>query len=322
MMTDILYKEWISEWMPIKKQFIKESTYATYCVALTNHLIPKFGNLRILEITEDIINGVTIEWLLRGRLESNGGLSVKTVKDLLVILKNSLNAARREMGYPRISFSIRFPKTQKNMYYQILSISEIRWLVQKILSDLNNRNAGIVVTLFTGIRIGEVCALQWKDIDLENEILHINKTVQRVYLKTPFETPSTKVIITTPKTNTSIREIPLSAFLVSLLSRISGSNSEFFLLSGTEHYIEPRTYRRYYEKYLKLLGLQKFNFHTLRHTFATCMIEAGADAKTVSTLLGHASVNTTLNLYTHPQLSQKRKCIELMGDIVEKNLFA
>jgi integrase len=322
MMTDKIYKEWVLDWLPDKKRFIKESTYATYCVAVTNHLIPRFGDLRIQEITEDIIQEVTLNLLQRGRLEGKGGLSIKTVKDLLVILKHSLNDARKALGYPSLSFDVRLPRAPKYSYGKILSLSEMQRLVNEITSDLNNKNAGIIVALYTGLRIGEICALQWKDIDLKCGILKINKTVQRIYLKPPFETPYTKVLLGTPKTSNSLRVVPLSSFMVSALSQIPYEDAESYLLSGTSQYIEPRTYRRYYERYLKRIDFPKINFHGLRHTFATCLIEAGADAKTVSTLLGHASVNTTLNLYTHPQINQKRKCVELMVDMVGKNLFA
>ena len=175
-----------------------------------------------------------------------------------------------------------------------------------------------MISLYSGIRIGELCALKWEDIDFKKNCLNINKTIQRVYIKGKDKNTS-KVIITTPKTKNANREIPINKDFLEILKKVK-SNKEHYVLSGSEKYIEPRTYRKYFNKVLNGLKIKHLNFHSLRHTFATNCISLGVDYKTVSELLGHANVNITLNLYVHPRYSQKKKCIDLVCKVFQEKV--
>lgn len=141
--------------------------------------------------------------------------------------------------------------------------------------------------------------------------MYVNKTLQRVYIKEKSKNVS-KIIISTPKTTNALREIPINEKLISYLKIVAGNSNEY-VITGTTNYMEPRSYRRYFSNFLKKLDIDNINFHGLRHTFATNCISLGIDPKTVSELLGHASVNITLNLYVHPELSKKKKCIDLLS---------
>jgi integrase len=173
-------------------------------------------------------------------------------------------------------------------------------------------NLGIYMCLSTGMRIGEICALKWDDIDLESCVISVNKTIQRIYIMDEPER-HTEIIIDTPKTKNSIREIPMSKNLLRFIKPIKKLlNGEYYVLSNTENPIEPRTYRNHYKILMKELGMPALRFHGLRHSFATRCIESKCDYKTVSVLLGHSNISTTLNLYVHPNFEQKKKCIDQM----------
>ncbi|MFN0291605.1 site-specific integrase [Pedobacter helvus] len=157
-----------------------------------------------------------------------------------------------------------------------------------------------------------VCALTWENIDIDKGVIHINKTIQRIYLIED-GIRKTELIFDTPKTNSSIRYIPMSEDLLKMLKPIKKVvNNTFYILSNDSKPIEPRTYSSFYKSFMKSLGMPDLKFHGLRHSFATRCIESNCDYKTVSSLLGHSNINTTLNLYVHPNLEHKKKCIEQM----------
>jgi len=159
------------------------------------------------------------------------------------------------------------------------------------------------------LRIGELCALRWEDFDFKNGVIHISKTLQRVY--DPNSTPKTKIVISSPKTLTSNRDIPLSLKMTEFISKLE-INKMGYVLTNEDKYMEPRTFRKFYTHFLERHGIVTLNVHCLRHTFATRCIENGGDYKSVSEILGHTTINTTLNMYVHPQLEEKRKCVELI----------
>ena len=172
-----------------------------------------------------------------------------------------------------------------------------------------------MLALQTGIRVGELCALQYADIDFCKKCIHITKTLQRVaYIEDSLHT--SKVVISAPKSNTSIRIVPVTSELFHIILKLKYSSANCYIITGKEQYTEPRAYYHYYHKLLQNTCVNYANFHTTRHTFATRCIESGADCKTVSEILGHASVKTTLDLYMHPQLEQKRLCLEKMNELI------
>lgn len=306
------YEKWIYKWIESKEKFVKESTFASYSNILVNHLLPKFGKYRITQITEEEIQRYVFELLANGRLDSRGGLCERATKDIIVVLKNTLKDAIRVKLLPPTIFEIRFPLSKNNQKLKIISHDIQQRLIQSVYLNLNRKTAGILLCLYTGLRIGEICGLKDKDFNIDTQILNISRTLQRVYKKNLDGTGKSRLIETTPKSRTSTREIPLSQILMPVLSRFWNSNSDNYFLSGNSKCIEVRTYRSFFERFLEKNKIEKFNFHSLRHTFATRCIESGADCKTVSELLGHSTVNMTLNLYVHPQIEQKRKCVNML----------
>lgn len=314
----ILYKDWIYAWLIEKKDYIKESTYANYSNNIFNHIIPKLGNYTLNEINHKIIQDFLLELSKSGRKDNTGGLSEKTIKDITIIVKGSIKKGINEGKIKHMELSFNYPKDNKEKSIYILTKYEQNKITNYVLDNTNTKNIGFLISLYSGIRIGELCALQWKDIDFKNNKLMITKTIQRVYIKDKDKSIS-KVIITTPKTKNANREIPINKDFLEIIKSLK-TNKDNYILSNSDKYIEPRTYRKYFNKILKELKIKHFNFHSLRHTFATNCISLGSDYKTVSELLGHANVNITLNLYVHPRYSQKKKCIDLVSKIFQEKV--
>ncbi len=308
----MLYSAWLKKWLLQKEQLVKASTYAAYSNIAVNHLLPKFGNYDLSCITEELIQNYVFELLQHGKLDGTGGMNERSAKDIIVVLKNTLKDAIRAKHIPLTIFEIRFPKTQRTHNIYILPQAVQQRLCQAVYLDFNRRNAGILLSLYTGMRIGEICALRWSDINLEERLISVNHTLQRVYRKNLDGHGQSKLLLTSPKSKTSVRKIPISQILLPILRKLYIDSPDAYFISGNEKCVEVRTFRTCFENFLRKNDIERFNFHALRHTFATRCIEAGADCKTVSELLGHATVNMTLNLYVHPQMEQKRKCVDLL----------
>ena len=306
----LLYKDWIWDWLSYKKDYIKESTYANYSNIISNHIAPDLGKYYLKDLNNKIIQEFLLKKYKIGRLDNLGGLSSKTIRDIVAIIKSSLKFAMKEDLISNFNLDFIYPKISSKDKIYTISKQDQDKLIDYILKNQSSKNFGILLTLYSGIRIGELCALQWKDIDFKNNILNINKTLQRVYIKDK-QINKSKLIITNPKTHNAEREIPLNKDFAKELKKFKTDNEDY-ILSGSRKWIEPRTYRRFFARILEKVKIDKINFHGLRHTFATNCIKLGVDYKTVSELLGHATVNITLNLYVHPQMSQKKKCIDLI----------
>ena len=314
----ILYKDWIYTWLLEKKDYIKESTYANYSNNIFNHIIPKLGNYYLNELNHKVIQDFLLELSKNGRKDNTGGLAEKTIKDITIIIKGSIKKGINEDKIKHIELTFNYPKDNKENKLYVLTKREQNKITNYILENINSRNIGLLISLYSGIRIGELCALRWEDVDFKKNCLTINKTIQRVYIKDKNKNIS-KVIITTPKTKNANREIPINKDFLEILKKVK-SDKKHYILTGNEKYIEPRTYRKYFNKVLDELKIKHFNFHSLRHTFATNCISLGVDYKTVSELLGHANVNITLNLYVHPRYSQKKKCIDLVCKVFQEKV--
>ena len=238
-------------------------------------------------------------------------LSNKTIKDIIMVLKASLNRAFNENIIKKFSLNFSYPNNINIKKLYVLSKNEQYILMEYALNGIDEKNLGILISLFCGLRIGEVCALQWKDIDFENRMIHIAKTLQRIFIKEKNKTTS-KIIITSPKTLKANRDIPITKVLFKKLKKMKNKN-DYYILTGNLNYIEPRVYRSYFSKVLKSLNIAHFKYHCLRHTFASNCISLGTDYKTVSELLGHSNISLTLNLYVHPSTQDKIKCVDLLA---------
>jgi integrase len=281
----------INLWMNNSKIKNKKSTFSNYQYILKSRIIPKFAKVKKKTISLDIINKFTSELL-------DEGLAAKSVKDILIILQQILKIGN-------INIKIPMPKVPKTEI-QILKKEEQLKLEKELMSNLNETTFGIYLCLYTGLRIGELCALQWKNIDLNNKKINIKKTLVRI--KNPEEKTKKKtiVIIDEPKSVSSIREIPIPDFIIPTLRKLSvDATPDTFFISVTEKFVELRTFFNRYKKILYSIELKKYNFHALRHTFATRCIENGCDPKTLSEILGHSSVKITLERYVHPNYENK-----------------
>lgn len=307
-MKKVLYKDWIKEWLLEQSNYIKESTYANYSSIVFNHLIPVLGEYQLNRINNQLLQELILNKYKNGRLDNTGALSDKTIRDIATLIKTSLKSAIKKGMINNIDLEFSYPKIAKKDKMYILTRSEQKMIINYIINNKTSKNIGILLTLYSGLRIGELCALQWKDINFKKNIITITKTLQRVYIKKDENINVSKVIITNPKTKNANREIPLNNDFALLLKKFKTKDDDY-ILSGSTKWIEPRTYRKYFDRLLIKCKVDHINFHSLRHTFATNCIRLGTDYKTVSELLGHSSVNITLNLYVHPLMSQKKKCI-------------
>lgn len=290
-------------WKEEKRQFVKKSTFAAYSLIVETHLQPAFGNLTA--ITEKDVQDFVLQKL-------NGGLSQKTIKDMLIVLRMILKFGAKKNYCVYAPIDVIFPTDRERQELEVLSIANQKKIMRFVEDNFTFRNLGIFICLSTGIRIGEICALTWDDIDIENGVIHIRKTIQRIYVKEN-GIKKTELLIDTPKTATSMRDIPMIKDLYEILKPLKKVvNNDYFVLTNEATPTEPRTYRNYYKKLLDKLGIPPIKFHGLRHSFATRCIESKCDYKTVSVILGHSNISTTLNLYVHPNYEQKKKCIDKM----------
>lgn len=290
-------------WKKEKKQYVKVSTYSAYCLSLDNHLIPEFNG------KEDIIENDVQSYVLS---ELQRGLSEKTIKDILIVLKMILRFGVKHNLLQYREIDVKFPTSQVKKEVEVLTIENQKKLMDYLDKNFTFKNLGIIICLSAGLRIGELCALKWENIDINQGIIKVRKTIQRIYV-TEGKRKYTKLIIDDPKTQQSVRDIPLSNNLIKLIKPIMKIvNNDYYILTNDEKPTEPRTYRNYYKRLLKKLNIPDIKFHGLRHSFATRCIESNSDYKTVSVLLGHSNISTTLNLYVHPNNEQKKKCINKM----------
>ena len=241
----------------------------------------------------------------------------KSVKDILMVLKMILRFASKRGYMHRRDIDVHFPTERDSKEIEVLTKSNQRILMSHIRNNLTFMNLGIYICLSAGLRIGEVCALVWDDIDMELGVINVSKTIQRIYV-VEGEFRHTELVIDTPKSKNSMRQVPLTKELSSMIRPwkkvVKGSD---FVLTNSEVPTEPRTYRNYYKRLMKHLNIPDLKFHGLRHSFATRCVESKCDYKTISVLLGHSNVSTTLNLYVHPDIEQKKQCVEQKLDCLE-----
>lgn len=292
------------EWLAKQKSSVKESTYAQYLNVAEKQILPVLGDFFIDELDSSQMEDFFEMKLSGGRLDGTGGLSEKTVADMRSILMQIFSFAQKKgyinavAGLPRISV--------RPSSISVLSHNEQRKLENVLFTTSEPTCLGILVALYAGLRIGEVCALQWGDFNFEENSVHVCKTLIRIRNDSSEIHAKTKVVIQKPKTQCSIRTIPLPVFLADYF-RERQEEPGAYLLTGTKKYLEPRVCLKKYKRMLKLAGLKDYSFHTLRHTFATRCVENNFDIKSLSEIMGHSSVNITMQRYVHPSMDLKRQ---------------
>lgn len=298
------FEECSEIWLCSQKYSVKESTLSHYYDIVRNHIVPVLGNMFIEKISVKDLVDFNNYLLEHGNRKNDSGLSPKTVRDIDVVLHQILK-------FNGIEIKVKGPKLVKKDI-TILDREEQKKIENYIYNHLNSYNVGIMISLNTGLRIGEVCALKWEDVDLVNEVIYVRKTILRV--KDLNHPNKSKVIINGPKTEAGMRSVPINKRLVLLLKKLQ-SKPENFILTNSTRFIEPRNYYDRYRTILKKLKIENHNYHALRHTFATRCIEVGADSTSLSEVLGHLNIKTTLSLYVHPTFENKRKFLEKICDI-------
>ena len=279
-----------------KRPYVKQSTMAAYVLILENHVLPYFGD-------SDSLHEQAVQAFVLQKLEN--GLSVKTVKDILIVLKMVMKFGVKNEWMAYYEWDIKYPTTATNKELEVLSVANHKKILNYIQSHFTFTGLGIYISLSTGLRIGEICALKWSDINVTDGTITVSRTIERIYI-IEGEKKHTELVINTPKTKNSCREIPMSKELLAMIKPLKKVvNEDFYVLTNDERPTEPRTYRNYYNGLMAKLDIPKFSF-------ATRCIEAGCDYKTVSVLLGHSNISTTLNLYVHPNMEQKKRCITRM----------
>lgn len=309
----------INEWLKHKKYEVKETSYVKYNVLANNHIIPYLGDMELSKILDTkILDEFIFQKSNNGKLNGNGGLSKSTINSICVILNSIFDYINHNYIQVFQKYVYQLPRKKTISLTKTIPNDECNLMINYLKQNFNSTyNLGILICLFTGIRLGEICALKWSDIDLEHEILSINKTTQRIkIIDNSNSSIKTKLLIDTPKSISSIRIIPIPKLLVNLLKKYrllnkdSLENDMYFLSQKKEKCCEPRTYQYYFKRLLvNKLNICNYKFHCLRHTFASRYIELGFDIKSLSEILGHSSVNITLNIYVHTSIDYKKKQI-------------
>lgn len=288
------------QWLQINRSKIKESTYVKYAATIENHIKPNLGGCRVQNLSSHIIEAFSHSLLCEK------GLSPKTVKDILITLHTILKYASKQMSPPMPMIEIVYPKVPKSEM-RVLTKQEQLVFVQYLLQDMDSCKFGVLLSLFTGMRLGEVCALRWGDVSVQEGTLRVRATMQRLPDMDADSEGKTKIVITAPKSETSSRIIPLTEHAAQLCASQYCSNPQAFVLTGkVDSFVEPRTMQNHLAQYTRDCGLEGVHFHTLRHTFATRCVEVDFEIKSLSEILGHSSPQITLERYVHASLSLKR----------------
>ncbi len=305
----LLFSDAAEMWINSIKCNLKESSVSKYESILNKHIYPMFADREITDITN-----AEIEIFLNSLLsDGKHKLAPTTVLTILTVFKSIFRYTSKIKGVLLSDLNgINIKTVPKRV--NVLEVGEQLKLNNYLYENISLSNIAILLCMYTGIRIGEVCALKWRCIHLEEQYISIESTVQRV--KQNNGKHKTKLSVTAPKSQASVRKIPIPDNMLDILSKIRKSG-EVYLISGKENKIpEPRVLQNHFKNVLRKCGIEDINFHILRHTFATRCVEVGVDIKSLSEILGHSSVNITLNRYVHPSMEIKQKNINLLSELM------
>ena len=301
------FREISVAWYGHKKNMVKQSTILYYQLILHKRLLPYFGEAT--EISETDAQRFVMELHAQG-------ISRHTLRDYVAVLKQVIKYGRkhRMASYAAScdEWELEFPRENRPGRLQVLSIADHRKLLDHLTEAPTPKGIGVLLALCAGMRIGEVCALRWEDVDMEARTITVSSTTARVYDCAARTTVRT---LSAPKTRNSYREIPISAPLHRALRTVRKLSRSEYVTCGTYYArpVEPCNLRDHFARILKRLGIPAIVFHGLRHTFATRCVESGCDVKTLSAILGHSNVAITMNLYVHPDDAQKKQCVDRMA---------
>lgn len=301
------------EWLYERKKGIKESSYLKYFNIINNYINPNLGTLDFKKLSNNDI----LSFFNKKNISM---LSDSTKTLILIILKSTIKygiSKNYRKHFDIVDIKIKKPKS-KIIYF---TKKEQEILNTYLKNNICLNNLGILIALYTGIRLGELCGIKKKDIDFINETLTINRTIQRIKNTDNYSKKKTKLIVSTPKTESSIRVIPLPNFLIKFIKIYTEDiiNDDFFLFTNSLTPKDPRAFEKYFSRLLDKLKIKKLNFHSLRHTFATRSREAGIDIKILSELLGHSTYKVTLDIYVHTSIEFKKDSINSLVKYLDFN---
>lgn len=305
--------QWLDTWLnKYAKLSIKQRSYLQYKESIEKHINPILGDYELTDLSANILQEFVIQKLETGNLKTGKGLSSNSVIGIVGVLKQALHQALiLEIITKDNSSLIKMPSVQEKLV-EAFEVEEQNKIVDYCMSSKKPNHFGIVLCFYTGLRIGELLALTWNDIDFDRKTMSINKSVFYTKINGKYET-----VIDTPKTKHSIRVIPLPKQILDKLKEIKkSSKSKYVLTTRDNKMVNVRTYQRTFERILKKLNINVKNFHALRHTFATRAIEMGMDVKTLSEILGHKNPVVTLTRYTHSMMSYKTDMMNKMGKML------
>lgn len=285
---------------------LKPSTYESYYRCIKKYVLPYFqqsGNEKLTDIS--------VAWFIKD-IKENSALSQNYRRKILTIFKIALREITKAVPeYASLIPNITLPRLNSSEEVLVFTMNEQRILECVVEHSENKKAWGIILCFYTGIRIGELCALKWSDFDVEAGTMSVTRTVTRIKDFTA-NSVKTRLHVGSPKSKTSLRKIPLPAFLLEPIKKfkLDISNEDVYILSGSIEPLDPRIYQRVYKKVLQEAGVKNRKFHAIRHTFATRALELGVDIKTLSEILGHSNVSITLNIYAHSLMEQKKIAID------------
>ena len=292
-----------TKWLECIKETRKYSTYIKYRGIYERHVRDKIGEVSVHDITYSLVN----EKIFKGSSEVSYSQNLR--HSIIAVINQILRYSAENYEYPEMRLENRFV-SNKGKKIEIINHTEQASLIRYLYREMDASKAGILLCISIGLRLGEICSLKWDDVDFEQMIIHVRRTVQRI--ATDESGNRTALIITEPKSAFSIREIPISTGIVQVLNEIR-HDGEYVV--GGKTPLDPRTYQNRFKRYLRAAAVKEYNFHALRHTFATNCIDNDMDVKSLSEILGHANIQITLNKYVHPTMDAKRRQLAVLDSV-------
>ena len=300
-------------WLAEISSDLKESSIVKYENILRCYILPTFGESDLADISNERLIAFVNELKISGGAKKQG-LSPSTVSEVITTMNSlRLYAVKRDITVHFSTECVSVKRNRKDI--RVLNLSEERSLINYLRGNMDLTALGIMICLYTGIRVGELCALKWDEINLNEKTMRIGKTMQRLRVKD--RDKKTEVRILEPKSNHSIRIIPLPDTLVEELAG-KYCKGAFVLTGSATKFVEPRVMQNRFKRILGKCGIEDANFHATRHTFATRCVELGFDVKSLSEILGHASVSITMNKYVHPTMAFKAENMNRLTGLFEK----
>lgn len=290
-------------WLAAVRETRKYSTYIKYRGIYEKHIKDQIGSVLIRDISYALVNEKIF------RTDSEVQYSQNLKHSIIAVINQILKYAADYYNQPKIKINNKLIQYNRKKI-EIINHTEQALLIRYLHQEMNASKAGILLCIFTGLRLGEICSLKWDDIDFEQMLIHVRRTVQRVAIDS--DRSRTALIITEPKSAFSIREIPISTGTMQILNQIRRDGE--YVVGGKEP-LEPRTYQNHFKRYLNAIAVKEYNFHALRHTFATNCIDHDMDIKSLSEILGHANIQITLNKYVHPTMDAKRRQLAVLDSV-------